>query len=124
MRSLLCKALHLSQNPNFPVSQEAQVRPKSLRGFFLPEFFFILVLPGAHRLHDYALTKMSSQEGQIDTPYLTEYDAMGGIEFELLEEYSDIEMFHTKTEQRFMSVLKDIGINDAVTPAGFPQLYF
>ena len=45
MWSLLCKAPQLSQNPNFPVFQEVQVRPKSLRGFFLPEFFFILVLP-------------------------------------------------------------------------------
>ena len=45
MWSFLCKAPQLSKNPNFPVFQEAHVRPKSLRGFFLPEFFFILVLP-------------------------------------------------------------------------------
>ena len=44
MWSLLCKAPQLSQNPHFPVFQEVQVRPKSLRVFFLPEFF-ILVLP-------------------------------------------------------------------------------
>ena len=46
MWSLLCKAPQLSQNPHFPVFQEVQVRPKSLRVFFLPEFSFcILVLP-------------------------------------------------------------------------------
>ena len=41
MWSLLCKAPHLSQNPNFPVFQEVQVRPKSLRVFFC----FVLSVP-------------------------------------------------------------------------------
>ena len=41
MWSLLCKAPHLSPNLNFPVFQEVQVRPKTLRGLFLPEFFYL-----------------------------------------------------------------------------------
>ena len=56
MWSLLCKAPQLSQNPHFPVFQEVQVRPKSLRAFFCRSFFYLsalssLMLPNPIQFH-------------------------------------------------------------------------